>query len=165
MQPFWNITFELQMMTQFFHPFILMYKKHPILLHVSQHGRPNRRFLSWQISTQVAVATWLVLEVLPVLISRYLCLRVDWCTRRLSLIELYIKGDLNLVPKKNMRRIPYREVVFIKCWYFCIFYKKIMKNCRKHSRCHLMTAYICTCYWRTQQNQCRKWSLLVSPHF
>jgi len=36
-----------------------------------------------------------------------------------SLIEMYDNGDLNLVPKKimkkNIRRIPYREFVFIKC--------------------------------------------------
>jgi len=36
-----------------------------------------------------------------------------------SLIEMYDNGDLNLVPKKimkkNIRRVPYREVVFIQC--------------------------------------------------
>jgi len=84
----------------------------------------------------------------------------DWCTGRLSLIELYDNGDLNLVPKKimkkNMRRIPYREVVLIKCWHFYISYKKI-KDLRKHSRLHVMTAYICMWYWRrTRQNRCRQ---------
>jgi len=29
-----------------------------------------------------------------------------------------------------------------------ICYKEIMTNRRKHSPYHLMTAYICVCYWR-----------------
>jgi hypothetical protein len=73
-------------------------------------GKENRGFLSWQISTPVAVTTWLLLEVF--------CMCIGWCTVRLSLIELYNNGDLNLVTKtmkKNKRRIPYTEVMFIKC--------------------------------------------------
>jgi hypothetical protein len=75
---------------------------------------PNRRFLSWKISTQVAVGTWL----LSALISQYICMYVNWGTGRLSLTELYDNGDLKLVPKKTtkkyMRQLTYREVVLIK---------------------------------------------------
>jgi hypothetical protein len=123
MQSLWDITFELLMTTQFYHPFISVYITHLVLLRLTKWpvmDRQTRSFLSWQISTPVAIATWLLLEVLSVLMSRYLSMYilVDWCTVRLSLVELYNNGDLNLVPKKimkkNKRRIPYREFVFIK---------------------------------------------------
>ena len=99
---------------------------------MASYGDAKPKFSFLQISTQVAVATWLLLEVYSVLMSQYLCMYIDWCTGRLSLIELYDNRDLNLVPnkimKKNMRRIPYSEVVFIKFRHFYICYKEIMKN-------------------------------------
>jgi hypothetical protein len=70
-----------------------VYKKHLILLHVSQHGRPNKSFLSWQISTQVAVATWLLLEVLPVLMY-------------ITVVSLYVYG---LVREKALFNSIVRE--------------------------------------------------------
>ena len=45
---------------------------------------------------------------------------------------MYDNGEVNLVPKKimkkYMRQIPYREFVFIQCWPFYICYKKIIKT-------------------------------------
>jgi len=78
---------------------------------------PNRRLLFWKISTQMAVGIWLLSFLMP----QYLCIYVNWCTGRLSLTELYDNGDLNVVLKKivkNIRQIPYREVLFVRFWYF-----------------------------------------------
>jgi len=47
MQSFWDITFELLTITQFFHPFISVYIRHLILQHVSQNGR------LWREKTEV----------------------------------------------------------------------------------------------------------------
>ena len=82
------------------------------------------------------LTTWPVMEMPNrsfLYLYIYIYIYVYWCTGRLPLIEMYDNGDLNQVQKKiikkNMRRIPKREFVFIKCWYFYICcYKKIIKT-------------------------------------
>jgi hypothetical protein len=51
---------------------------------------PNRSYLSWPISTQVAVATWLLLKCCLslchiIVIYIYIYIYIYWCTGRLSL--------------------------------------------------------------------------------
>ena len=76
MQSFLDITFGLLVITKFFHPFISVYIMHfwssTCLATWPVVEMPNQSFLSWQIFTQVAVATWLLLEVLSALMSQYL---------------------------------------------------------------------------------------------
>jgi hypothetical protein len=49
-----------------------------------------------------------------------------------SLKKKYDNADLNLVPKKimkkNMRWIPYREFVFVQCWHIYICYQMIIQT-------------------------------------
>jgi predicted nucleic-acid-binding protein len=46
-----------------------------MLHNMAGYGDAKPKFLSWQISTQVFIATWLLLEVLSVLLSQYLYVR------------------------------------------------------------------------------------------
>jgi len=123
----------------------------------------NQRLFFWQISTQIAVGTWL----LSFLISHYLCIYVYWCTGRLSLTELYDNGDLNLVLKKiikNMRQISYREVVFVRFWYFIYVTRRLWKT---------VGSTVVNTWWKLtflrvteeehDKNQCGRGPILVSP--